>query len=51
MIQSMLFGVTPNDALTFAVALGAIALAALMACLVPAIRATRIDPAITLRAE
>jgi putative ABC transport system permease protein len=50
-IQSMLFGVTPNDVLTFAVALGVIASAALMACLVPAIRATRIDPAITLRTE
>ncbi len=50
-LRSMLFGVTPTDATTVTVAIGAILLATLAACLVPALRATRVDPLVALRAE
>ena len=48
-IQGMLFGVAPHDPTTFvsvAVTMGAIGL---LACWIPALRASRIDPAITMR--
>jgi putative ABC transport system permease protein len=51
LIQSLLFGVEALDALTFA-AVGAILLGvALVACLVPAGRATGLQPAVVLRSE
>ena len=50
-IQSMLFGVTTTDAATFAAVPLLIGGSALAACLLPAGRAARIDPAVTLRAE
>ena len=48
-IAAQLFGVKPYDLLTFAVACGILAIAGLTACAVPAVRATRVDPAIALR--
>lgn len=50
-VESLLFGVAPADPLTFAAALLLIGSAASLGCLVPAVRAARIDPAAALRAE
>jgi putative ABC transport system permease protein len=51
LIGTLLYGVTPSDPLTYSVAALTLAVAALMACLMPALRAARIDPAVTLRNE
>jgi putative ABC transport system permease protein len=48
-LRSMLYGVEPLDPATFAGAVVALVAGALAACLVPARRASRIDPASTLR--
>jgi len=50
-IGNILFGVNPRDPLTFAAVLSLVALVSLVATLVPARRATRVDPLIALRAE
>jgi len=50
-LKSLLFGVTPLDPLTFVTTAGVLATAALLACAAPAWRATRVDPAVTLRQE
>ena len=50
-IQSMLFDVAPTDLTTFASVLVVMGGSALMACVLPAGRAARIDPAVTLRSE
>ena len=51
LVASLLFGVEPNDAPTIAAVVATIAAVAAIACGVPAWRASRVDPAITLRAE
>ncbi len=49
-MQSLLAGVAPNDAITFAVAIGVSAALALAGSLLPALRAARVDPVTAIRA-
>jgi ABC-type antimicrobial peptide transport system permease subunit len=51
LIVNMLFGVSPTDILTFSVVPAVLALAALGASYLPALRATRVDPLVALRSE
>jgi ABC-type antimicrobial peptide transport system permease subunit len=51
LIESMLFGIRPLDPVTIGGAVLLLAGAALLAALVPALRASRIDPALALREE
>ena len=48
-LESMLFGVTPRDIPVFAAVTAVLFLVAMLACYIPARRATRIDPMIALR--
>jgi len=51
LLQSLLFEVSANDASTYAVVAGALFLIALLACYLPARRATKVDPLAALRYE
>ena len=50
-IASRLFGVTPTDPATLAAAAAMFVSIALLACSIPARRATKVDPMVALRAE
>jgi putative ABC transport system permease protein len=51
LLKALLFGVSTTDPLTFVVIGLALTLVALLACWIPAWRATKIDPIITLKCE
>jgi putative ABC transport system permease protein len=51
LISSLLFGVSITDPFTYAVIGISLALVAMVACWIPARRATKIDPMVALRSE
>lgn len=50
-VRKLLFGVTAVDAVSYLGACAALALVAVFACVLPAWRASRVDPAVSLRYE
>jgi len=51
LMRSLLFAVAPNDLMTFGISAIVLIIVALLACFIPALRATKVDPLVALRYE
>ena len=50
-VRMLLFEVQPSDPVVFALVAGVLGATAFVACIIPAVRATRVDPLVALRTE
>jgi putative ABC transport system permease protein len=51
LMRSLLYGVAPNDLMTFGISSFVLIIVALLACFIPARRAMKVDPLVALRYE